>query len=230
MPRELWIILLGVGAIGSIFVFIAWSERRRIRDLTTALAQLGLDAWPKPSPDQQDACFRQVHTPSAWRDGPTGIVWAARGSLHGQRVVVFEHRYSTGSGKGRRVHTHTVAAVVDVRGLPTLIAREKRWGADIARALAARLTGAQAPATTGDEAFDRVFEVEAMDPNALLSVLTPRVRAWLLARPGNDDALLCGPDGLGVYRRGSIDPAKIEDFARLPGEVFAALTADARSS
>ncbi len=191
----------------------------RRKKILAELSQLGFAVVLKPTPAEKFEAFSEVVTPPHWKVADAGVQWVARGTVNGVPVLLFEHQYSTGSGKSRQTHYHTLAAITNMKGLPSLLVRERTLGDKLAS-----LFGKHS-IPLGDEVFDKKFRVESPDHDSAANFLVPSLREWLLAQPGHDYSIITGPTSLAVYIPKMLAPKDISALMHKPGEVLGALAA-----
>jgi len=186
---QAWILpIAGVPFLLALFVAV-WitrrRTRRRIKRIAEALRPEQVDFVDEPS----DA-IRQLVAPHMaglqnafnLRDGVTNIVWVAYNS----QMLLFEHEFTTGSGRNIQVHTHTVIALAPHPELPQeqqlgyqawFWARRLRFGQG-------RVLKAQwgAEFEIGDPEFDKLWALYG-SPETAQTVLTQPVRQLLLNSP-----------------------------------------------
>lgn len=192
----------------------------RRKKIVAALTEAGFDVLAKPTSAEKFDAFSEIATPSHWKVGDSGIQWIARGTVNGVPILLIEHMYSTGAGKSRQVHYHTLAAITKMSGLPSLLVRERTLGDKLAS-----LFGKQS-VPLGDEVFDKKFRLDADDHDVAVNFLVPSLRAWLFAQPGQNYAIITGPASLAVYIPRMLAPKDIAALVQKPGEVLAALAAN----
>ncbi len=216
-------IIVGVVAFIALLIFLTYLGNKKRMEATKAkLATLGLAMHVKPTIDEKQRVWSLVSTPTGkhmWRDGAKGINWFAEGTLASLPIILFEHRYSTGAGKSRQIHIHTVAAAVGVRGLPRLFVREKHLGDKLAK-----LFGVES-ISIGKQDFEKHFRIFTDDTNAIPGAfLTPGLREWLLNQPKHNCSLVTGPESLSIVLPKLIsNPDEIVRFAHKPAGALAAL-------
>jgi hypothetical protein len=224
MPPVL-LIFIGVAVFVVLVVVLAmWGAKQRREGIRAALGVVGLTMIDKSEIDEKSRVWSRIATPFGkhmWNDGPKGIQWFAEGSVNGLPLVVIEHRYATGAGKNRRLHYHSAATAVGVKGLPRIYVREKHLGDKLMG-----LFGAES-ISIGDEAFEKHFRIFCEGDNAIPGAfLTPGLRAWLLAQPRHDLQLITGPEGLTTCLAKMLGkPEQVAALARKPAEALAALAA-----
>ncbi len=194
----------------------------RRKKINTELTTLGFVVTLKPTSAEKFEAFSEVVTPPHWKVADSGIQWIARGTLNGVPLLLFEHQYSTGSGKSRQVHYHTLAAITNMKGLPSLLVRERTLGDKFAA-----LFGKHS-IPLGDEVFDKKFRVESPDHDTAANFLVPSLREWLLAQPGHNYSIITGPTSLAVCIPKMLAPNDIAKLLLKPGEVLAVLAAETR--
>lgn len=194
----------------------------RRKNIAAELTQVGFAVIPKPTSAEKFEAFSEVVTPPHWKVANSGIQWLARGTVNGVPVLVFEHQFSTGAGKSRQTHYHTLAAITNMKGLPSLLVRERTLSDKLAS-----LFGKHS-IPLGDEVFDKAFRVESADHDAAANFLVPSLREWLMAQPGRDYSIITGPTSLAVYIPKMLMPKDIAKLTLKPGEVLAALATENR--
>lgn len=183
---QAWIFLPAmVPFLGSIGL-AAWLQhremRRRVQGICRSLTALGFDAVPEPSASLKETVRDQVAAvqgPFVLRGGSDNVVWLA---LRDQ-TFVFEHRYTTGSGKSTQVHEHTVIAwpgaspeparVAELASAPWCLVARPRLGEK--RALKRALGEDR---VVGDPDFDRRWSIHGDEATAQ-AFLTAQVKGDL---------------------------------------------------
>jgi hypothetical protein len=100
-----------IGGIALGWIVTARRNRERIQRVTTRLEGDGFQTNAKPAEDERTQFAAPLVHLFPWLDlrhGATGIQWFAVERAGGMRL--FEHRYTTGSGRTLNEHFHTVIA------------------------------------------------------------------------------------------------------------------------
>ncbi|MBL8990815.1 MAG: hypothetical protein JNJ48_04455 [Phycisphaerae bacterium] len=209
-----WLIfgLIAGGVVASIALGLVITHSLERRRWSAAAAQLAAEGWTMAW-DLEDAARSAAFAPvahlEAWlglQTGAGGIRWAA--TRQGGAAVMFEHEYTTGSGKSTQTHTHTVLAWRAPPWWPmirfTRVGRFEHWQLK-------RIAGQDI--SLGDEAFDKAWRIDGDAPFAR-RLGTPSFREALRRAPvgegwvlGGGWAVMCcrapldGPNTLQFVRR-----------------------------
>lgn len=174
-PWSIYLVLGGMAVLVIGFTLMARRlERARRAAIVELLSGLRFRLIMEPDDDQRKAAFSTVSHLSMLRDGYSGMQWIARGFLDGRPTTIFEHRYSTGSGKSRVTHYNTVVALDAPREWPgvhlTAESMFDRLGEKLGAAPDMRLE---------DPVFNKRWRVKCSGDETALAILTPSVQAVL---------------------------------------------------
>lgn len=173
------LIFAGFFAFVGIFITAAiFAERARKRRIEKELTDAGLKVNFSPDKEDQAAAFAQVGRGwSGLRTGSTGVLWTASGAVGTTPVTLLEHRYTTGSGKNRSTHYHTIAAVAAPMHWPTVELAEEHIFHKIGEFFGSKDFKVE------DEAFNKRWRIKTESEDFALLVLSPQVQAWTMSLP-----------------------------------------------
>lgn len=158
-------------------------NRARQHDLERGLRDDGFTPVLKPDIAAASALFGPIgHVTSVITRGPEAIKWLASQDLgSGALVRIFEHEYTTGSGKSTQVHQHTVVAWPAPAGWPMVELHRtgglQRWWD--------RRRGRQ-DIEVGQEEFDKMWRVACASEAFVKAMLAGDARTVLLNSPGGE--------------------------------------------
>lgn len=150
----------------------AKARKKRARETATWAARNG---W-RYRPEVRSAAAAFEGEPFSGNSGESREV--LEGSHRGHDALVFRDSHSIQGADGHaKQHTFHVAALTVPAAAPLLEVKGRGLGDGMLAAVAGRAS------TTGDDAFDRIFQVSATDDEFARAVLTPQVRSWLIGLP-----------------------------------------------
>jgi hypothetical protein len=119
-----FLIFAAVPAIGAVFYMSYVYEKKRTAALADACLQIGFNFQPAVSKEQ-------IPTFGAFRIFDSGYrrkAWnLMTGKTDGVAVLLFDYRYTAGSGRSSHTWTQTVAVFPEAGGLPDLLLSPERW-------------------------------------------------------------------------------------------------------
>lgn len=193
---------MAVAMIGSIFVQNA-KDKRRFAAIAQALQDRGFHAYPAHDRavwNQFRTHLEQLGMILNIQRGLEGVVWLA----HRGGTVVFEHEYTTGSGKHIQVHHTTVVARIPEEDQPKLLALARLPAVLVFRPRAgeARLYRHEAgeDVAIGDPVFDKNWCIYGSREGAQ-RFLMPEVREVLMESPRSETWYLGGGWAVCAFRR-----------------------------
>lgn len=164
-----WLLLSGLVFAAVVFTLAMWGyERRRKQSIVAAFLTRG---WNDSH--LGDAIAIASRLPML-RSGK--VKWAY--GAPDRPVIVFEHQHSTGSGKQRRVHDHTIVCVPCPDAWPIVTLEEDNWLIRFASVI-----GIGRDHKINDEVFDAHWRIRTEDDATVLALLTPPMRELLLSGP-----------------------------------------------
>ncbi len=129
---QAWILVIAIApfVVALIVAVVVTSRmrRRRIQGIQSALAERGLEVDAELTPNVR--ALVEPHLNSLMfgldlRNGAGGLQWMA----YSPEVLIFEHMFTTGSGKTTQVHQKTVVAFAKVDPTrPWMVAIRRRFG------------------------------------------------------------------------------------------------------
>ncbi len=155
---------------GVIVLAVASSKKNRLRRAAIAawLQSRGLRVSPGP-------VAREILGPiESLAARSEKAIWSGVGSIEGIQVVAIEHTYSTGSGKSRHTHNHSVISIALPTAWPTLSVTAEHFLHRIGEMFGMR------DIRLDDEAFNKRFRVKCEDENFALLLLNPEVQALMM--------------------------------------------------
>lgn len=186
-----WLLVLAilpfVGAVAFGLFVMARLKRQRIAQLVETCESLGFRLNPTPTAEQKTAFFAPLSrlvSPLDLRHGAERLVWIAPSSVEGQSTLLFEHEFTTGSGKFIQVFTHTViawpATHPGIQGTP--LVNPEPFSLAYDRALRRRALKKMAVDVPGLGELGKKWRVYG-NPESAARFLTPEVRTELAAAP-----------------------------------------------
>lgn len=187
-------ILIGCTVVALVLIVtaIVLAERARKRNLERGLAALGLTVNFDPTASDKaqalDACG------SLWSDlrtGASGVQWVASGTIDGLAVSLLEHRYTSGSGKNKSVHYHTVAATPAPPNWPSVTLTRENIFHRIGELFGSR------DFKLDDVEFNKRWRVKVQNEEFAIMALTPEVQSWAM-KLGKSSIVRIGGGGISV--------------------------------
>lgn len=192
-------VILG-GVLAGIVLLIVLSvhfEKKRRAAIKAALGAAGFVGEGK---------VEELRTPPAEALGPIErlatraekTTWGVEGEAEGVAMVLLEHQYSTGSGKSRTTHNHSVASMAVPAGWPRLDVYAEHLFHKIGEMFGSHDFRVE------DEAFNKRWRVTGESEDFAVLFLTPEVQAMLM---GWDRSTFIAVKGgrLCVYRSGHLN-------------------------
>jgi hypothetical protein len=196
-------------------------ERRRRRELTDTFARLGGAIDLAPAPDRADDAWRYVGLFRSLKTGARGVRWCARVCIEGLTLHVFEHRYTTGSGKSQTTHHHTIVSLPCSADWPVLALDHEHLFHKIADLFGKK------DLQLDDPAFNARWRVRADDENFAIVFLSPEVQARLMALP-RGTRLRVGQGAVCLAYARRIQPREVEHLLRQVVDLWHALPPELR--
>lgn len=160
-------------------------RKRRHRTIAAALKARGLAVELELTPAIRDHLrphIESLQDPFSLRDGVANVDWVA----YDETILIFEHTYTTGSGKSTQEHNHMVVALAPAAKYPAVERFAPMAGLMVARLrlgegrMFRRSLGEDIQ--TGIEEFDRLWAIYG-DRATADAFLTSEVRAILASAP-----------------------------------------------
>lgn len=128
---QAWILVIAIApfvlAVIIALIIMARMKRKRIAGIKAALESKGLAVDTEPT-DSIRAMLEPHMTSLNFgldlRNGSAGLQWIA----YSPEVLIFEHEFTTGSGRYTQVHNKTVVAYAKVQERPWMVAINRRFG------------------------------------------------------------------------------------------------------
>lgn len=190
-----WILVIGALPLLVMIIIALWvdsvKKRQRIERLSVSLKPLGINFDPEPKDEIRNLVrphLEPMEGPFALQGGVQNIVWLA----YNEQLLIFEHEYTTGSGKSTQVHSRTViawSAHAPIRGAaigfqhPLLVMRPRVGEGQLMRRTAGE------DVTIGDAVFDKSWLVYGSQSTAL-NFLTDAVRSELMKSPRGEQWMI----------------------------------------
>jgi hypothetical protein len=159
-----------------IITAVAIAEHRRKKRLVASLSALGLNVSLDGRTHGVNA-FSRLGPLMRLRNGASGVRWHAEGQLGGLAVTLVEHRYTTGHGKNRRTHYHTVAATPCPTTWPTVSVTAEHLFHKIAEFLGSKDIKVE------DPAFNSRWRVKGDSEDFTVLMLSPDVQQYCQRLP-----------------------------------------------
>lgn len=102
-------------------------------------------------------------------------VWSASGTIQGLELVAVEHTYTTGAGKSRQTHNHSVVSFALPVAWPALSVTAENFLHRIGELFGMHDIRLE------DEAFNKRFRVKCDDENFAILLLNPEVQGLMMA-------------------------------------------------
>lgn len=204
-------------------VALAVAERRRRRQLVETFARLGGTINADPDPQAADEALRLSGLFRDLKTGPVGVRWCARVEVDGLAVRILEHRYSTGSGKNRTIHDHTIVSLPCPPTWPVLTLDREHLLHKVANLLGHN------DLQLDDPAFNARWRVRTDDENFAIVLLSPEIQTRLMTLPKRTAVRVgAGAVSLGWPRR--LRPAELEPALRWAADLWHALPPELRQT
>lgn len=221
------IVVIVVGSIGGLwlgFMYVGRVRRRRVGGIRWMLEREGYTVSAEPDDAAKTAALAGMPHLEAWlwlKDGYRNIKWTAQ-SRDGW-VRIFEHQFTTGSGKSTQSHERTVIIRGPVRPEARLylhrMGRFEHWQTS---------RSAGADITVGDVDFDKKWRVTG-DPAWAGFVLTSPVKRLLADAPKGEIWTL-GGGVMAFCFQGYADAESLAVMLRRSRDFVAELHPDVRLS
>lgn len=176
-----------VVAFVGMLVWVLMRNRARKRVIAELLTSDGFTTTLKPDLASATTLFTPIaHVRSIITRGPEYINWMASQDLGpGAQVRVFEHEYTTGSGKSTQVHQHTVVAWPAPAGWPMVELHRtgglQRWWD--------RRRG-RLDIEVGQEQFDKMWRVACANEDFVKAMLAGDARTVLTNSPKGESWII----------------------------------------
>lgn len=138
---------------------------------------------------------------------PEKTTWGVEGSCEGVKMVLMEHEYTTGAGKNRQTHRHSVASVGVARGWPGLELYAENFFHKIGEMFGSHDFKVE------DEEFNSRWRVKGDSEDFALLFLTPEVQA-MLKTWDKQTSIAVKAGRLCVYRSGHLKAEKWAELIR----------------
>ncbi len=186
------------------------SEKARKRKILEFFERVGGKAQFAPGPAEQTDAIRRVPMLASLPRAGEGINFIGSVSIEGQPATLVAHRYTTGAGKNRRTHYHTVAAVDCPSRWPELTVSPET----IFHRLAAFFGSKDIQ--LDDAEFNKRWRVQGPDENFALVCLDPSVQSWINTY-AQGLSIRIGQGAACVIAYRQIKPEELQSFLPLPG-------------
>lgn len=177
-------LVVGVIVVSVLIGAAVWiADRRRRRGIERALTAAGFDVDFQPGETDKQAFFASMHLAlDHLKTGGGGVRWVATRrsrsrSDESERVWVFEHSYTVGSGKNRRTIVNTIAALPCAALWPKCAVLEEHLGDKIMGMLGKRSLDLE------DGAFNKRWKIVTGSEDFAVLLLNPEVQRWLMDLP-----------------------------------------------
>lgn len=220
-----WLPFLVVGSIfgivATIIVSTVMNKRRWRREMNERCTALGGTFIEKPQDHEKHEAFQTVGPWQKLQTGSRGVQWLATVPVsvlpHGTTSVrLLGHLYSTGSGKNRQVHIHTIAWIEAPRAWPILSVYGEHFMHRLADTLGLTERFGKKDLQLDDAEFNKRYRVNCDDEDFALMALTPQAQRWCLDLPKDKGQLRVdiGQGAVCVTMRRTPKPAELEQIAR----------------
>lgn len=129
---------------------------------------------------------------------PEKTTWGVEGSAEGVEMVLLEHHYTTGGGKSRQTHNHSVVSIAVPAGWPRLDVYAEHLLHKIGEMFGSHDFRVE------DEAFNKRWRVTGESEDFAVLVLTPEVQAMLMGWD-RSTSIAVRAGRLCVYRSGHLN-------------------------
>lgn len=164
--------------LGVVVTLMILAEKARKKAITEKLSAVGMAVDFKPTPEIQAVAFSALGRPwSKLRTGSKGVMWVATGQVDALDVTLLEHRYTSGSGKNRSTHYHTVAATPAPEHWPAVELAPENFFHRIGELFGSKDFKLE------DPAFNKKWRVKVDHEDFALLALTPEVQQWAMDLP-----------------------------------------------
>jgi hypothetical protein len=210
------IFIIVFGVLGLLIVMGILSERARKAALTSLFNRLGGTASFNPTPTNRLDALTSIPMLRSLPRAEDGIEFLAQLLVAGRPTTLVMHRYSTGSGKSRRTHDHTIAAVDCPESWPELSVSPESIFHRLAQFFGSK------DIQLDDAEFNKQWHVQGPDENFALVCLDQSVQSWL-STYAQGLSIRWGQGALCVIASRRLNAEEIEGFLLLPGALLLAL-------
>ncbi|MGD9789301.1 MAG: hypothetical protein AB7Q00_06525 [Phycisphaerales bacterium] len=227
-PQWLPFLVVGgmFGIVATIILATVMNKRRWRREMSERCMALGGTFIEKPQDHEKHEAFLCVGPWQKLQTGSRGVQWLATVPLsilpHGTtNVRMLGHLYSTGSGKNRQVHIHTIAWLEAPRAWPILSVYGEHFMHRLADKFGLTERFGKKDLQLDDAEFNKRYRVNCDDEDFALLALTPEAQRWCMNLPKDKGQLRVdvGQGAICVTIRRTPKPAELEDFARRVVEI-----------
>lgn len=204
---DIVVLVAVVVVIALVVIAMVMAEKSRQKALLALGEQMGLAVNLKPDRASKGTAFEALG--SAWRDlrtGASGVTWCMNGTYLDRPVTILQHRFSTGSGKSRQTHYHTVAATPAPANWPAVTLSKESVFHKIGAIFGSK------DFQLDDAAFNARWRISTTSEDFTLLALTPDVQQWSMTLP-RDAMIRVGGGAITVARRVSVKPADVPAMA-----------------
>jgi hypothetical protein len=195
-PLSILTVVLSCHAIGYV------NDRRRRRGIGAALEAMRFQVSMSPDGFEQSSAFDTLGTP--WidlKDGPTGVRWWARIIAEGHEISIVEHRHTTGRGKYKKTHYHTIAAIAAPSHWPEVSLTRENVLDKMGSLLGSRDLQVE------DPAFNARWRVRAHREDFAFLLLSPEFQAWSMRLDPSRLSIRIGGRAITLCRHRRLDAA-----------------------
>lgn len=193
------------------------ANKRRLEGISATLSGAGFEVAIQKKDPRHFENFSRMGPFLSLRTGADGVRWSATNA--GSGITLLEHVYTTGAGKSRQTHYHTITCVSCPPSWRSLSIEPEGIFAKIAEMFGSRDIKVE------DEAFNKRWRVKCDSEDFALLVLTPQIQAWFQSLP-KGVMVRVGGGGLAVFRRAIVKPTELTAFAGLAPSLRAMIPPD----
>lgn len=163
-----------IGLIAMLVIYGLKMEKKRKEDLAALYGSLGLTSH---SDAGEVALLSGITLLDRGRSSRAYNLGSKRSGE--EQFMIFDYQYTTGTGKNRRTHHHTVAASRSRRSLPPFTVAKEDLFSKFAQSL-----GYDDIDFTHDPEFSDKFVVRGKDSARIRALFSPEVMRYIKANPG----------------------------------------------
>ena len=169
-----WIIpVVFVGVFVGVVALAVTYDKKRRAGIERELAARGVRVVTRPDEAQRAEAFARAGPYGSLRTGAKGVDLCASGEFEGMPFTYIEHSYSTGSGKNRQTHVHSVFTTPCPASWPATRVRESHLGDTISGWMGKKDLQVE------DAAFNKRWHISGDDTDFALLLLSPEVQTLM---------------------------------------------------
>jgi hypothetical protein len=213
MNAAIMVPIVMMSVVALVVVLMITAQRKRLRELQHTFASAGFTCMFHPDGLTRSQAFSHAGGMQALRTGERGIQWAARGTINEREVWVMEHRYTSGSGKNRSTHYHTIICTPGPHTWPDLSLTTENLFHKIGELFGGKDIQVES------EAFNKRWRVKCDNEDFAVLVLSPQVQEWCMSLE-RGLWLRIGQGAVCVVKSGVIGAKDLQRLASLPTDLY----------